>query len=411
MVAVVEMEQPEDLNREESVRNLERALSSCLDTTRDTRESANPQETMTLNSSQVSSPSASYTVYVPSESRTTRQSKRSGMRLSIASDGNYRYSSPTGGRALLHENQSLSIDTTDPTRNSTSAQRASSARRQMESGALGQMRVSAPAASVSRGTDDKSIGNEAHAGRRAASLRHDASPDVRSYSSLFPERQVAVREREGWSLLGLGKKKLIRWTSGVSPRMIYAHDAHDSDGERAGLTATLLVRMGMRHRVWDVVGSHEKFVVRVVGSHVGVGYRGGNMVVYSVVDGGEARVHGRREGVGWSRISERRGAVVDKSDVGESFTVSVGVSCGGREAVGGEVRWRLGEAGEDRTRSAAALLRFGYYFFLTDCGGVRLFASTHTPEHVRLVARRTDGWIDGEFSDRLTYVVLQVAAD
>lgn len=235
-----------------------------------------------------------------------------------------------------------------------------------------------------------------------------------------PRRAISLKaeSRSQWSvgdgvgirgLSWLGRRKLVEWSLGVYPRIVYAADSTSGseDGLGGGLTGTVLCRMGPDHRVWDVVRRGQKFVVRVVGSFTSDVE---DVVVYSVVGNGRSHVHCRRTGSGFVGVADRAGRVCDE-EAGEVVTVCVGVSGGGREVLAGEVRWRLG--GEDEvTRSGAMLMRFGYYFFLKEATGVRLFTTTHTPEHVRLVARRvSDGSIDEAFSASLTYVVVRVAAD
>lgn len=200
----------------------------------------------------------------------------------------------------------------------------------------------------------------------------------------------------------LGRRRLEEWGTGTRPGVVYAHDggSETDDGGGNGLTRTVLVRIGERTRAWDVVRTGERFVVRVAGwQSMDEG------CVTTRVDG-RTRVHARGEG-GFTRVEERMGFVVDQH-AGGVFTVGVGIRAEGRTILSEEIRWRVGALG----RSAAVLLRLGWYFFLADAGSVRLFASTDTPERVRLVARRiADGAIDQRFSASLTYVVLRVAAD
>lgn len=257
--------------------------------------------------------------------------------------------------------------------------------------------------------------------------------------------RAASLRAEGVSILPslFSRGRLLSWPLGVSPQVVYAaetsHELDDGHGA-AGLSATLLCKMGAKHRAWDVVRVAERFCVRVVGWHGGElrdipGGKGGRAVVYSVlhkdaqgrscaVEGGPSHVHDEcasSDFSGYHYVSERRGAAISclPSDV-EQVGLTVGLWAGGGTGEGrganlcGEMRWRLLREGETNSkgRNGATLLRFGYYFFLDVPCATRLFTNTDTPEHVRLVARRAgDGAIDEEASKQLTYVVVRIAVD
>lgn len=258
----------------------------------------------------------------------------------------------------------------------------------------------------------------------------------------------SARRAEGMSILPsiFCRGRLMSWPTGVAPQVVYAaetsHDLDDGHGA-AGLSATLLCKMGAKHRAWDIVRVGQKFCMRVVGWHGGdignkVGKQSGRTVVYSVrhredggtkegfaVHGGPAQVHDERNSgdfKGYHYVSERLGTAATWQSAGmEQVGLTVGVWVGGGEAdegkvvdVQGEVRWRvLAEGdGECAGRIGASLLRYGYYFFLDAPCATRLFTNTDTPEHIRLMARRqVDGAVDMEASKLLTYVVVRVTAD
>ncbi|CDF39308.1 unnamed protein product [Chondrus crispus] len=259
-------------------------------------------------------------------------------------------------------------------------------------------------------------------------------------------RNRALRS-EGFSILPniFCRGRLMSWPVGVAPQVVYSaetsHDLDDGHGA-AGLSATLLCKMGAKHRAWDIVGVGQGFCVRVVGWHGGdlgnnAGNGGGRAVVYSVrhkgegrrsegfsVHGGPAQVHDERncsDFKGYHYISERLGTAAGcQSSAVEQIGLTVGVWVGGSVDEGkqvdlqGEVRWRvLGQGDCDATgRNGASLLRYGYYFFLDAPCATRLFTNTDTPEHVRLMARReVDGAVDMDASKLLTYVVVRVTAD
>lgn len=237
--------------------------------------------------------------------------------------------------------------------------------------------------------------------------------------------------------------RLLSWPLGVAPQVVYAaetsHELDDGHGA-AGLSATLLCKMGAKHRAWDVVRVGDGFCVRIVGWHGAElrnvrGGEGGRTVVYSnlhkdeggqvcSVKGSPAQVHDERSSSdfsGYHFVSERLGAAASCAFSGmEQVGLTVGLWTGGGTSQGpstdleGEVRWRLLREDECETigRNGATLMRFGYYFFLDVPCATRLFTNTDTPEHVRLVARRAgDGAIDEEASKQLTYIVVRVTAD
>lgn len=257
---------------------------------------------------------------------------------------------------------------------------------------------------------------------RASSLRSEGAPRL---TNLFT-----------------GRSKLVTWPMGVAPRVLFcAETCNDLDDGRgaAGLSATLLCKMGSRHRTWDVVRAGERFCLRVVGWHGGEVSGAPNLdadgraMVYSIFEDHDAGTEGKSvvhdecsaDAIsGYHYVSDRRGVagrVCGREEDCLRLTVGVwiGQNTDGKVTnMTTEVRWRVlspHEAEENagnQGRPGAMLLRFGYYFFLGEPCSTRLFTNTDTPEHVRLVARRaSDGSIDEEVSKSLTYVVVRVSAD
>lgn len=247
---------------------------------------------------------------------------------------------------------------------------------------------------------------------------------VRGVQSLV--QSGLMRSRHGGllsgGLFGKGGSKLVMWPVGVEPRVVYAWESRGemADGHGGGgLRGTLLCKMGAGYRAWDVVRGGESVCVRIVGWYWGGGCGGGGDVerigIYSVVDGVKVGVHDECEGGsvvrGYHYVSEGRGVAVGRVvEEGSLLMLKVGLRWVGGE-VGGEVKWKVAEKGTEM-RGGGAVLRFGYYFFLDEPCGVRLFTNTDTPEHVRLVARRTgDGTVDEETSRGLTYIIVRVGGD
>lgn len=220
------------------------------------------------------------------------------------------------------------------------------------------------------------------------------------------------------------RRRLECWAPGLTPKLVYAWDriANTDDGRGGnGLTGTVLPRLGIHQRGWDIVQLGQRFSVHIVGSHIGKSdSKYGRGIIYSCVMGNGIErnyIHSRREkGYGYCSIGIRQSLIAKGEDLGNEFTISVGMSIGeGKELVNGDLKWYV--KGEDEISmisgcSGGMILRFGYYFCLSYGSRERLFASTETPEIVRLVGRRvSDGCIDEWFSNELSYIVIRIATD
>lgn len=242
-------------------------------------------------------------------------------------------------------------------------------------------------------------------------------------------QMVAVRRTSGPSfargLFSFGRK-LMRWPEGVAPLALYAKDGCADGTGRQGLRSTLLAKIEAMHMREVLVRCGEKFCVRVVGSFVG-GEIGLGRVVWSIVRGerggnGERVIHaeGCAGSGGFVGVEDWRGLVVRGGGGGgasREVWISVGMEVDGRGSGGRDVRrdvrWRVvGDEEEMEVGRFSVALRYGYYFFLAEPCGLRLFTQVDTPEHVRLVAvREGDGSIDEEMSKRLSYIVVRVGRD
>eukprot|EP00178_Gracilaria_changii_P025279 TRINITY_DN77_c0_g1_i12.p2 TRINITY_DN77_c0_g1~~TRINITY_DN77_c0_g1_i12.p2 ORF type:complete len:457 (-),score=56.43 TRINITY_DN77_c0_g1_i12:1175-2545(-) len=223
-------------------------------------------------------------------------------------------------------------------------------------------------------------------------------------------RSGAIQGRSSsvWSsaLIAMGvnsrrRQKLVCWSEGIRPQVVFASYAEEGDGTTATLSPTLLPRISTRHRCWETV-SGRAFVVRLIGSFMA---DDAPTTIFASANGRTIRY--ARRGRGWRAASCERELVRAR---GGELSVCAGATSGGDGSqLCAEMLWRTDD-GSGGAGAASAALRFGFYFVLRGAGSVRMMASTATPERVRLVAMRREGSVHNEATRAVSYVVLHVAA-